>query len=88
MKSMTIRAINSKLWTIVGTTTLLCSLYLPIDCLADDISELRQSIEQMMERLERLESEKALKTSAAEEKPQEEAFKSFEFHGYSRAGFG
>lgn len=47
--------------------------------IADEISDLRQEIDDMKTKLEKLETK---------EKNTEDDFKSFEFHGYSRAGFG
>ncbi|MES9991722.1 MAG: carbohydrate porin [Candidatus Thiodiazotropha sp.] len=82
------RAGNRRLWTIVGIVIASCILYQPIDGFADDISELRQAIERMEQKLERLEAEKEQEKLAEEKKQKEDDFKSFEFHGYSRAGFG
>jgi maltoporin len=54
-------------------------LWWPAAGLADEISELRRDVEQMNKKLEQLETEK---------QKMEDDLKSFEFHGYSRAGFG
>lgn len=88
MNHLTTATGHSKPWTIVGIVSAMCMLCQPVNGVADDISELRQAIEQMEKKLERLEAEKELQKLAAENRQQKDDFKSFEFHGYSRAGFG
>ncbi|MCG7911250.1 MAG: carbohydrate porin [Candidatus Thiodiazotropha taylori] len=52
------------------------------------ISDLRQEIKQIEEELNRLKAEQESQRSKLEEEQKDDDFKSFEFHGYSRAGFG
>lgn len=79
MNPMKIKTVNSKCWTTIGVVTTICMLCQPLEGFADEISELRQAIDQMERKLEKLE---------AKNKQKEDDFKSFEFKGYSRAGFG
>ncbi len=73
------KKVKSKARSITVTLAALFMLWWPSAGFADEVSDLRQDMEQMQKRLEQLEAEK---------KEMADEFKSFEFHGYSRAGFG
>jgi maltoporin len=79
MSHMTVRTVNLKIWAILWGVTIAFILCQPTEGFADEISELRQAIERMEKQLEKLEADKQQK---------EDDFKSFEFQGYSRGGFG
>ena len=66
--------------SIVGVLVTLFMFSWPAVSFADEVSDLRQEVEKMNKKLEQLE--------AGNQKSEEEDFQSFEFHGYSRAGFG
>jgi maltoporin len=73
------KKVRSKARSIIVTLAALFMLWWPSAGFADEVSDLRQDMEQMQKRLDQLEAEK---------KEMADEFKSFEFHGYSRAGFG
>ncbi len=77
---MTVKTTWLKAKLIIGFAAALLLFGWPLAGSADEISDLRQDVEQMCKKLEKLEAEKKI--------AEEEEFKSFEFHGYSRAGFG
>jgi maltoporin len=79
---------RSKLRITAGIATAICISCQPIDGFADEISELRQAIDRLERKLENLEAEKKMEKLEVEKKQKDDDFKSFEFHGYSRAGFG
>ncbi|MGD9163299.1 MAG: carbohydrate porin [Chromatiales bacterium] len=66
-----------KVKPILGMTVTSFMLSWPIAGFTDEISVLRQAVDQLNEKVENLEAGKT-----------EDDFESFEFHGYSRAGFG
>jgi maltoporin len=65
---------------ITGLAAAIFILGWPMAGFGDEVADLRQDVEAMGKKLEELAGEN--------KKTEAEAFKSFEFHGYSRAGFG
>jgi hypothetical protein len=50
MSHTTIRTVNSRLWAMLGAATIVCILGLPTGGFANEISELRQALDQMKKR--------------------------------------